>query len=74
MTAFTKTKRLVTSPAVLKYYDPEAKLVLQCDASVTGLGAALMQDGKPVAYASRALTTTKRNHAQIEKELLAIVF
>ena len=33
-----------------------------------------MQDGKPVAYASRALATTERNYAQIEKELLAIVF
>jgi len=33
-----------------------------------------MQDGKPVAYANRAQTTTERNYAQIEKELLAIVF
>ncbi len=33
-----------------------------------------MQAGKPVAYASRALTTTEQNYAQIEKELFTIVF
>ena len=47
---------------------------LQCDASEKSLGASLLQDGRPIAYASRALTTTEMNYAQIEKELLAIVF
>ena len=39
-----------------------------------GLGASLLQDGKSIAYASQALTCTETNYAQIEKELLAIVF
>ena len=47
---------------------------LQCDASMHGLRACLMQDGHPVAYASRSLTPTEVQYAQIEKELLAIVF
>ena len=45
-------------------------MTLRCDASQSGLGAAMMQGGQSVAYASRALTP----YTQIEKELLAIMF
>ena len=47
---------------------------IECDSSEHGLGAVITQEGKPVAYASRTLTSTERNYAQIEKEALAIVF
>ena len=67
-------REILTSAPVLRYFDHEKDTILQCDASETGLGACLLQEGHPVAYASRALTVTEVNYAQIEKELLAIVF
>ena len=39
-----------------------------------GLGAACFQDGQPVAFASKVLAANEQKWAQIEKELLAIVF
>ena len=68
-----KIKQLVTAAPVFQFYDVN-KVTIQCDASSSGLGAVLMQDGHPITYASKALTTTKRNYAQTEKECLAIVF
>ena len=48
--------------------------VLQVDSSEKGLGAALLQNGKPLEYASRNLGSNKRRWSQIEKETLAIVY
>ncbi|KAK3732352.1 hypothetical protein QZH41_004326 [Actinostola sp. cb2023] len=59
---------------MLRYYNLEEEVTLQCDVSKSGLGAALLQNGQPVAYASRALTSAETRYAQFEKELLAIVF
>jgi hypothetical protein len=41
---------------------------------LVGLGAAVCQSVKKVGYASRTLTFTEKGYAQIEKELLSIVF
>ena len=72
--AFQEMKSLVKKAPVLAYFDNEKTVHIQCDASERGLGAALLQNGKPVSFASRALTDTETRYAQIEKELLAIVF
>ena len=73
-TALDDVKQAVTTTPVLRYYNLKEEVTLQCDASQSGLGAALLQNGQPVAFASRALTPAETRYAQIEKELLAIVF
>lgn len=65
--AFSRIKEMVTAPPLLKYYEREKDLVIQCDASEGGLGAALLQDGRPLAYPSRTLAAAERNYAQMEK-------
>jgi len=60
-------KKAVISTPVLRYYNLKKEVTLQCDASQFGLGATLLQNGQPVAYASRALTDTETRYAQIEK-------
>ena len=59
---------------MLTYYDVTKPVKLQVDASKSGLGAVLIQSNMPVAYASRSLTPAETRYAQIEKELLAVVF
>lgn len=74
--AFKRMKDLITQQPgpVLSYFDPEKELRLQVDASKSGLGAVMLQDSKPVAYASKSLNSTEENYAQIEKELYAVLF
>lgn len=49
-------------------------MTVSVDTSSYGLGAGLMQEGQPVCYASQSLNSAERNYAQIEKDLLAIVY
>jgi hypothetical protein len=72
--AFTTMKTMLTEAPVLRYYDVKLPVTLSVDASKSGLGAVLLQELGPVAYASRALTETEQRYAQIENEMLAIVF
>ena len=72
--AFQTIENMITTAPVLKYYDVASETTIQCDASESGLGATLLQNGQSVAFASRSLSTAERKYAQIEKECLAIVF
>ena len=72
--AFEKIKQGITQSPVLGYYNPNLPLVLEVDASKYGIGCCLMQEERPIAFASKNLTQTEVGYAQIEKELLAIVF
>ena len=74
--SFQKIKDLIAKSATkpLRYYDRRKPVTVQADASQRGLGACLLQDGQPIAYASKSLTDTETRYANIERELLAIVF
>ncbi|XP_062594195.1 uncharacterized protein K02A2.6-like [Saccostrea cucullata] len=74
--SFETIKAMITKAPILAYYNPGLPLTLSVDASPSsrGLGATILQQGRPIAYASRALTASQRNYAQIEKEALAVVF
>ena len=72
--AFQTVKEKITNSPTLAFYKQDDSLTLINDASEYGLGSVLMQKNRPVAYASRTLTPTKRNYAQIEKEMLAVLF
>ena len=57
--AFQTVQKLVMKAPLLSYYDPSKELTIQCDSSQSGLGAALLRNGRPIEYASRALTEMK---------------
>ena len=65
---------MLTETPVLAYFDPGKEVVLKVDSSKDGIGAVLLQDGRPVEYASRSLTASERNWAQIEKEALSVLY
>ena len=53
---------------VLQFFDNNKPLMIQCDASEKGLGAALLQDDKPVAFASRALLIPRLDMHKLRKK------
>ena len=71
---FNIIKNSISSTTTLHYFDTNKPVVLQVDASKIGLGATILQDDEPVAYASKALTETERRWANIEREAYALVF
>lgn len=72
--AMKKTKALLMKAPTLQFFDNNKESTISVDASQNGLGAVLLQNGKPCAYASKSLTETQKRYAVIEKELLGIVY
>ena len=75
-TCFQKIKSQLQKALLrpLRYYDWTKPVTFQCDASLKGLGACIIQDGQPIAFASKSLTDTETRYANIERELLAIIY
>ena len=77
--AFEQAKGQLVSAPVLAHYDVERKIKLAADASAYGLGAVIShvyedRMEQPIAYASRTLSNSEKDYAQIDKEALALVF
>ena len=72
--AIQSIKDLVCDAPVLTFYDVNLEVTIESDTSLSGLGASLLQVGQPVAFAPTARTPTESRYAQIEKELLSVVF
>ena len=52
---FEWVKEAIISNTTLRYFNPSLPVTIQVDASQVGLGAAFLQNGKPIAFASKAL-------------------
>ena len=77
--SFTLAKERLTSSEVLTHYNPSLPIRMAGDASAYGIGAVIahiLPDGSehPIAFASRTLSSSEQNYAQVEKEALSLVF
>ena len=69
--AFDKLKAAMTTTPVLTLPDFNRPFIIEADASGVGIGAILMQDGRPLTY--KALSPSYQNMSTYDKEMLAIV-
>ena len=58
--AFTRMKKEIANAPLCSYYNHKKHTTLQTDASITKCGACLLQDSKPVYFASKALTDAQK--------------
>ena len=78
--SFQQVKTLIAkaNTTLLRYYDRNLPVKVQADTSLRGLGACLIQKHKgkdqPITFASNSLMDAETRYANIEREVLAIVF
>jgi hypothetical protein len=71
--AFEQLKVLLTTASVLAQPDIEKPFDVYCDASGSGLGCVLMQEGRVIAYASSQLRQHEEHCPTHDLELAAVV-
>ena len=72
--AFSRTKEEISKNVILPYFNPKSETTLQTDASKKGLGVVILQNSKPVMFASQALTGAEKNYQNLERECLATIW
>ncbi|GJV21812.1 putative reverse transcriptase domain-containing protein [Tanacetum coccineum] len=70
--AFQLIKKKLCSAPILALPKGSKDFIVYCDASIKGLGAALMQREKVIAYASRQLKIHEKNYTTHDLELGAV--
>jgi hypothetical protein len=71
--SFETLKEKLTTTPLLILPDVHKSFSVYCDASYTGLGCVLMQEGRIVAYLSRQLKIHEKNYPTHDLELAAVV-
>jgi hypothetical protein len=71
--SFEMLKQKLTTAPVLVLPDVHKPFSVYCDASYTGLGCVLMQEGKVVAYSSQQLKVHEKNYLTHDLELATVV-
>ncbi|KAM2104973.1 hypothetical protein ACFX1R_015519 [Malus domestica] len=71
--AFLKLKNVMMSPQVLALPNFSKPFIIENDASGTGIGAVLQQEGRPIAFLSQALGPKNRALSTYEREMLAVL-
>ncbi|KAL2230104.1 UNVERIFIED_CONTAM: Transposon Ty3-G Gag-Pol polyprotein [Sesamum indicum] len=71
--AFNHLKELMISAPVLAMPDFSQPFIVETDASGKGIGAVLMQGGRPISYLSKALAAKNLGLSTYEKEFLALL-
>ena len=76
--AFAVIKRLLSETPTLHLPSDSDQLVLDVDASDSGLGAVLSAEtsegDKPIAYSSRMLSDAEKRYCITRREMLAVIF
>ena len=72
--AFKNLNNALKEQSALVYFNPNKKSVIQVDASSRVLRSILLQNGQPIAFASRSPTETEQRYANIAQEFLAVAF